>query len=465
MSKKLICAVMAIVMVLSLAACGKSEPTAPVISTTINGTAVENGAAIIDNVPMVKGDVVGSTAEYLTLEEVENMGFTVVYNNDELTISRVQDINGEINNDVNVNNPNASTDVIGGNNTDNTEDPVDTPNGTENEGNVSGETDKPVVNENDKPVSGGNTETTEPVTPTEPTKPEVKPTEKPTETVKPEEKPADKPEHTHKFTDTVVNPTCTKDGYTEHKCACGESYKDTVKSATGHKYNDKVVAPTTSEKGYTLHTCSVCGDSYKDNYTDKLPAEKPGKDEYVNDGGESNTVEENAGLVAGKMVSGEKAEYRPAPNPNADKNTAVEELNELAFFAYGGFRFFDDGIAKNYEDEGKFAKFVTHSDGRTGINVFGWRKGYDSSEITNFGLNLVLESFYYMTGDREVAKALWDVVDYLNINGGSISNDRLESMGFSLSNETASSIEMTMNGVHIYWEWPAGTASNIFYFG
>ena len=190
-----------------------------------------------------------------------------------------------------------------------------------------------------------------------------------------------------------------------------------------------------------------------------------GKDEHVNDGGESNTVEESAGFVAGKMVSGEKAEYRPAPNPNADKNTAVEELNELAFFAYGGFRFFDDGIAKNYEDEGKFAKFVTHSDGRTGINVFGWRKSYDSTPITNSCLNLVLESFYYMTGDREVAKALWDVVDYLNINGGSISNDRLESMGFSLSNETASSIEMTMNGVHIYWEWPAGTASNIFYFG
>lgn len=445
MSKKIVCAVMAIVMVLSLAACGKSEPTAPVISTTINGTAVENGAAIIDNVPMVKGDVVGSTAEYLTLEEVENMGFTVVYNNDELTISRVQDINGEINNDVNVNDPNASTDVIGGNNTDNTEDPVDTPNGTENEGNVSGETDKPVVNENDKPVSGGNTETTEPVTPTEPTKPEVKPTEKPTEPVKPEEKPADKPEHTHKFTDTVVNPTCTKDGYTEHKCACGESYKDTVKSATGHKYNDKVVAPTTSEKGYTLHTCSVCGDSYKDNYTDKLPAEKPGKDEHVNDGGESNTVEESAGFVAGKMVSGEKAEYRPAPNPNADKNTAVEELNELAFFAYGGFRFFDDGIAKNYEDEGRIAKFVTHSDGRTGIDVFGWRKGYDSSEITNFGLNLVLEAFYYMTGDREVAKALWSWHDACEINGSANSDN----YGFHDVRQTSNGWVIEMNGVQI----------------
>ena len=170
-----------------------------------------------------------------------------------------------------------------------------------------------------------------------------------------------------------------------------------------------------------------------------------GKDEYVNDGGESNTVEESAGFVAGKMVSGEKAEYRPAPNPNADKNTAVEELNELAFFAYGGFRFFDDGIAKNYEDEGRIAKFVTHSDGRTGINVFGWRKSYDSSEITNFGLNLVLEAFYYMTGDREVAKALWDWHDACNINGRANSDD----YGFHDVRQTSNGWVIEMNGVQI----------------
>ena len=170
-----------------------------------------------------------------------------------------------------------------------------------------------------------------------------------------------------------------------------------------------------------------------------------GKDEHVNDGGESNTVEESAGFVAGKMVSGEKAEYRPAPNPNADKNTAVEELNELAFFAYGGFRFFDDGIAKNYEDEGRIAKFVTHSDGRTGINVFGWRKGYDSSEITNFGLNLVLEAFYYMTGDRQVAKALWNWIDAKNINGRANSDD----FGFRDVTWSNGSGVITMNGINI----------------
>ena len=180
---------------------------------------------------------------------------------------------------------------------------------------------------------------------------------------------------------------------------------------------------------------------------DNLPeaSQTTGKDEHVNDGGESNTVEESAGFVAGKMVSGEKAEYRPAPNPNADKNTAVEELNELGFFAFGGFRFFDDGIAKNYEDEGRIAKFVTHSDGRTGIDVFGWRKGYDSSEITNFGLNLVLEAFYYMTGDREVAKALWSWHDACEINGSANSDN----YGFHDVRQTSNGWVIEMNGVQI----------------
>lgn len=113
----------------------------------------------------------------------------------------------------------------------------------------------------------------------------------------------------HAYKDTVVAATCTEKGYTLHKCStCGESYKDNYKAAlghsytskvtkaatctenrvktytcsrcnntytetiekTGHKYVDTVVAPTNTEKGYTLHKCSVCGDSYKDNYTDCL---------------------------------------------------------------------------------------------------------------------------------------------------------------------------------------------------
>ena len=140
-----------------------------------------------------------------------------------------------------------------------------------------------------------------PMTPT-PTEP--KPTEpKPTEPQKPAE-----PVHIHSYKTTVVAPSCTAKGYTEHKCACGDSYKDSYTDALGHSfteqsvaatctgsgytlwtcsrcgasettnatpalghdYRDTVVPPTTSSEGYTEHKCSRCGDSYRDNYTEKL---------------------------------------------------------------------------------------------------------------------------------------------------------------------------------------------------
>ena len=108
---------------------------------------------------------------------------------------------------------------------------------------------------------------------------------------------------------TVVEPTCTADGYTEHKCKdcgrvvrsdvtkalghdydskittkasctedgvltyictrCDESYTEKI-PATGHKYNDVVTEASCDKGGYTLHTCENCGDIYKDNFTSPL---------------------------------------------------------------------------------------------------------------------------------------------------------------------------------------------------
>ncbi len=116
------------------------------------------------------------------------------------------------------------------------------------------------------------------------------------------------PPHTHSYKTKTVSPTCTEKGYAEHTCTCGDSYKDSYTDALGHgfteqtvaatctsggytlrtcsrckatettnptpalghDYRDTVVAPTTSSQGYTEHTCSRCGDSYRDNYKDKL---------------------------------------------------------------------------------------------------------------------------------------------------------------------------------------------------
>ena len=138
---------------------------------------------------------------------------------------------------------------------------------------------------------------------------EPKPTTPPTTEPKPTEPPKpSEPSHVHSYMATVVAPTCAEKGYTEHKCACGDSYKDSyidalghsfteqrveatctsggytlrtcsrcgttettnTTPALGHDYRDTVVPPTTSSEGYTEHKCSRCGDSYRDNYTEKL---------------------------------------------------------------------------------------------------------------------------------------------------------------------------------------------------
>lgn len=128
-----------------------------------------------------------------------------------------------------------------------------------------------------------------------------------------------------------------------------------------------------------------------------------------------------------------------------------------------GRRFFSDGISINDADTGKFAKIVTHEDGRLGVNVFGWRKSYDSDVVQNSCINMVMEAFYFMCGDKDVAYALWNVVDYMSINGAAATTvPVVEGFGFTCSNETSNGIDLTMNGIHIRWEWGGG---NTFYFG
>lgn len=40
--------------------------------------------------------------------------------------------------------------------------------------------------------------------------------------------------HVHKYIETVVPSTCTAKGYTEHKCDCGDIYKDNEQELISH---------------------------------------------------------------------------------------------------------------------------------------------------------------------------------------------------------------------------------------
>ena len=77
--------------------------------------------------------------------------------------------------------------------------------------------------------------------------------------------------HTEKTIPSVA-PTCTVSGLTEGKeCAvCGKILLEQETVPAGHDYMAVVTPPTREEEGYTTYTCEVCGDSYTDDFVDKL---------------------------------------------------------------------------------------------------------------------------------------------------------------------------------------------------
>ena len=66
----------------------------------------------------------------------------------------------------------------------------------------------------------------------------------------------------HKYVDTITPPTCTAQGYTTHTCSiCGDSYRDSYTNALGHAWNNGVITKpaTATEDGVRTYTCTRCG--------------------------------------------------------------------------------------------------------------------------------------------------------------------------------------------------------------
>jgi predicted RNA-binding Zn-ribbon protein involved in translation (DUF1610 family) len=62
-----------------------------------------------------------------------------------------------------------------------------------------------------------------------------------------------------------TNPTCTDPGEMQFECIwCGETKTEPI-PAYGHNYVETVIAPTCGSDGYTEHKCSNCGDTYTDS--------------------------------------------------------------------------------------------------------------------------------------------------------------------------------------------------------
>ena len=113
-----------------------------------------------------------------------------------------------------------------------------------------------------------------------------------------------KDEANHAFTESVVAPTHTSEGYTRHQCTvCNYYYDDNFVDPVGHTFSPEwknnethhwhecidegftdlkgsysehdyvkeVTDPTYEHPGYTTYRCVDCGYSYRDNYHGTLP--------------------------------------------------------------------------------------------------------------------------------------------------------------------------------------------------
>lgn len=79
--------------------------------------------------------------------------------------------------------------------------------------------------------------------------------------------------HSHSYIGSTTNATCITGGYTTYTCtynSCNDAFLADETDPMGHSYETTVVDPTETEEGYTEYVCSVCGDSYRDHYTDPI---------------------------------------------------------------------------------------------------------------------------------------------------------------------------------------------------
>ena len=74
--------------------------------------------------------------------------------------------------------------------------------------------------------------------------------------------------HQHEYSEEIILPTCETEGYTIHKCICGDEYIDTYVSAEGHVYNEWLLTtnPTHNMHGTETRICEKCNNEETREY-------------------------------------------------------------------------------------------------------------------------------------------------------------------------------------------------------
>ena len=96
----------------------------------------------------------------------------------------------------------------------------------------------------------------------------------------------------HSYSENTVPPTCEAEGYTEHLCTvCGDSYKDGYTEALDHswEFTRETVAPSVFDTGEALYTCVLCGNEK----TEVIPALERYMKGDINNDGALNSLDSN----------------------------------------------------------------------------------------------------------------------------------------------------------------------------
>lgn len=130
-------------------------------------------------------------------------------------------------------------------------------------------------------------------------------------------------------------------------------------------------------------------------------------------------------------------------NKDVDYSVNLKKLNTMIGNTYGlGYTptLSSSGL------DGSVATLKYKSDtNRYGIEIFGWRHSYDSNVAENNALNAVLETFYFLCGDKKVAYALWSFVDASAIDGYANTDD----FGFRDTATFKDGFSAIMNGIEV----------------
>ena len=65
------------------------------------------------------------------------------------------------------------------------------------------------------------------------------------------------PIHVHSYEATIIEPSCTSEGYTIYKCECGESYTADHSSALGHNWVEQTESTRVGQEAHEI--CGDCG--------------------------------------------------------------------------------------------------------------------------------------------------------------------------------------------------------------